>query len=315
MPLVSLPGAQLIHCSVRDLICNAEQQCRAQLAVSDVLDTAVLLTAMDLSVESEAFGAHVRIEENEVPTITGRLVSTRDQIYHLSVPPIGTGRTEIYLETARRLATAPGSRIVLGCMIGPFSLASRLFGVSETLESTALEPEVISVLLEKTTSFLIDYARAFKDAGANGIIIAEPTAGLLSPRSLVMFSSDSVRRITHAVMDERFDVILHNCGATLAHLAGTLEAGATMYHFGKPMDIAEALTLLQDRDIILSGNLDPSGVFRSGTPEEVRSATEELMRRTSRLKNFVPSSGCDLPADVPLENIRTFLAAVAGVYN
>ncbi len=310
MPLVSLPGAKLIYRATRDLFGDAEHQSQSQLALRETLNTTILMTAMDLSVEAEAFGAHVRREEDEVPTITGRLVSSRDEIYNLGIPAIGGGRTGTYLETARKLSSAPGHHIVLGCMIGPFSLAGRLFGVSETLEATALEPEWICILLEKTTSFLIDYARAFKEIGASGIIIAEPTAGLLSPRSLVTFSSESVRRITKAVQDASFDVILHNCGATLSHLAGTLEAEAAIYHFGKPMDIVEALTRVQDRDIILSGNLDPSGVFRSGTQEDVRSATRELMRRTSTLKNFVPSSGCDLPTDVPLENIRAFLDAV-----
>ncbi|MBI5474795.1 MAG: uroporphyrinogen decarboxylase family protein [Ignavibacteriae bacterium] len=310
MPLVSLPGAKLIHCAACDLFQDAEHQSQAQLAVRDALNTTVLMTAMDLSVEAEAFGACVRREGDEVPTITGRLVSSLDEICNLRVPAIGSGRTGIYLEAARKLSAAAGSNIVLGCMIGPFSLAGRLFGVSETLETTALEPEWISVLLEKTTSFLTDYARAFKEAGANGIIIAEPTAGLLSPRSLETFSSDFVRRIIDAVQDEGFDVILHNCAATLPHLAGILKAGAAMYHFGKPMDIVEALARVLDRDIILAGNLDPSGIFRSGTPAEVRDATRELMQRTSTLKNFVPSSGCDLPADVPLENIRAFMDAV-----
>ncbi len=310
MPLVSLPGAKLIHCATSDIFEDAEYQSQAQLALRGALNTTVLMTAMDLSVEAEAFGANVRREGNEVPTVTGRLVSSRDEICSLVVPAIGNGRTAIYLETARKLSAAPGSHIVLGCMIGPFSLAGRLFGVSEALETTALEPEWISALLEKTTAFLIDYARAFKEAGANAIIIAEPTAGLLSPRAMVTFSSSFVKRITNEIQDDRFDVILHNCGATLQHFASALEAGAIMYHFGKPMDIAEALARVQNRDIILAGNLDPSAIFRSRTPAEVRNATRELMQRTSTLKNFVPSSGCDLPADVPLDNIRAFMDAV-----
>ncbi len=313
MPLVSLPGARLIRRRTRALFEDAEYQTQAQLALSSALNTRVLMTAMDLSVEAEAFGAPVRREENEVPTIAGRLVSSRDGIYSLGVPAVGCGRTSTYLEAARKLLAAPGPHIVLACMIGPFSLAGRLFGVSETLETTALEPEWISVLLEKTTSFLIDYARAFKETGISGIIIAEPTAGLLSPRSLVKFSSDSVRRIIEAVQDGWFDVILHNCGAKLPHLAGTLEAGAAVYHFGSPMDIAEALMVVQDRDTILAGNLDPSGVFRSGTPDTVRHATRELLQRTAGLRNFIPSSGCDLPADVPVVNIRAFMDVIEGV--
>ncbi len=40
---------------------------------------------------------------------------------------------------------------MLGGLIGPFSLAGRLFGVSESLELTLTEPETTKALLEKTT--------------------------------------------------------------------------------------------------------------------------------------------------------------------
>ena len=67
-----------------------------------------------------------------------------------------------------------------------------------------LEPEVIHILLEKITGFLIDYALAFKEAGANGIIIAEPAAGLLSPVLCEEFSSKYVQRIVEEVQDDYF---------------------------------------------------------------------------------------------------------------
>ena len=43
------------------------------------------------------------------------------------------------------------------------------------------EPELVETVLEKATEFLVAYAKAFKEAGANGICLAEPAAGLLSP--------------------------------------------------------------------------------------------------------------------------------------
>jgi uroporphyrinogen decarboxylase len=34
---------------------------------------------------------------------------------------------------------------------------------------------------KKVTDFIIEYIGSFKQAGANGVVIAEPAAGLLSP--------------------------------------------------------------------------------------------------------------------------------------
>ena len=151
----------MIGRTVRDILTRATHQYVAQIALSETVGSSVLMTAMDLSAEAEAFGATIRMDDNEVPAVTGRLVTSAQEIESLSLPAPGTGRTRVYLETAHRLSGEHGTPLVLGGMIGPFSLAGRLFGVSEALEATMTGPETMVALLEKTTSFLVMYARAF----------------------------------------------------------------------------------------------------------------------------------------------------------
>lgn len=309
MPVATYPGAHLIGTNVRTLVSNAASQVEAQQAFHEHFQTPFVMSAMDLSVEAEAFGASVLITDDEVPTVTGRLVTNVEAVKALPVPGIGAKRTRVYVETIRLLAHLPGEPVILGGIIGPFSLAGRLFGVSEALMLTAAEPDTLTRLLEKTTSFLKGYARAFKEAGAHGIIMAEPTAGLMSPRSVSEFSSPYINQIIRDVEDQNFSVILHNCGARIAHLAPTLEAGARIMHFGKPMDIASALAQVPP-DIILCGNLDPSEVFYGSTPEQVAAKTRALLDITKPYRNFVPSSGCDVPGNAPLENLEAFFTTV-----
>jgi uroporphyrinogen decarboxylase len=84
---------------------------------------------------------------------------------------------------------------------------------------------MILTLLEKVTDFLLEYTQAFREIGAAGVIMAEPAAGLLSPRGLGKFSAPFVRRIVESVQNENFSLILHNCGARLVHLPKVLESG------------------------------------------------------------------------------------------
>lgn len=58
------------------------------------------------------------------------------------------------------------------------------------------------------------------------------------------------------------------------------------------------------------GNLDPVGVFKMGTAEEIREATLNLLEETREYDNFVLSSGCDIPPEVPAENIESFYDAL-----
>jgi uroporphyrinogen decarboxylase len=309
MPIGVYAGLEITGSTIRDIVTDPKAQAAAVLALHERLRTPVLLTAMDLSAESEAFGCEIRMSDSEIPTVIGRKVTGPEDLKTLPAPKPGDARTAVHLEAARLVRKAVVAP-VLGCMIGPFSLAGRIFGMSEALEATALEPEIVLDLLEKVVEFQIAYARAFRETGITGIIVAEPAAGLLSPVGLGSFSAPFVKRIVEGAQARDFAVILHNCGAKLVHLNKVLESGAEIYHFGAPMDIVAALERVAGQ-VILGGNLDPAAVFRSGTPESVRTATLALLDATRGHKNYFISSGCDIPPGTPLANLEAFYKAVA----
>ena len=143
MPILAYPGAALAGCTVRELVTDPSAQVAAQRALHERVGTTFRLSAMDLSVEAEAFGAEVVLSESEVPTVTGRLVRDEAEIARLAVPAVGAGRTRVYVETVRRLAAEGGDGPVLAGMLGPFTLASRILGISETLVETIDRPKMI----------------------------------------------------------------------------------------------------------------------------------------------------------------------------
>ena len=311
MPIGAYSGLEITGESVEDVVSLPGAQFRAVMALHDRYRTPVLLTAMDLSAEAEAYGCEIRMSEREIPTVVGRLVTNEAEIVALPNPVPGDTRTRVPLETAWRLvAEADGPIPVLGCMLGPFSLAGRLYGVSETIEATAVEPETIEVLLRQVTAFLCQYALAFRETGAWGVIVAEPAAGPLSPAGLGRFSAPFVKRIVEAAETPDFAVVLYNCEAKIIHLEKVLESGAGINHFGAPMDIVAALGKVGP-DVILSGNLDPTAVFHNGTPQAVGEATRALLEATRSYKNFIISSGCDIPPGTPLASLNAFYRAVA----
>jgi uroporphyrinogen decarboxylase len=176
------------------------------------------------------------------------------------------------------------------------------------MELTVTEPDLIAAVLDKCVAFLIEYIRAFQSAGADGVLMAEPAAGLLSPRSMALHSSKPIRTIAEIVSDNRFAVILHNCAAKPLHLPAMLETGLKAFHFGTPMNMSAALNTIPS-DVIVAGNLDPSAVFCQSSPDDVRARTTELLAVTQSHPNYVLSSGCDLPAQTPLANLDAFFAA------
>ena len=113
--------------------------------------------------------------------MTAAIIQEEEEADALQVPPVGAGRTGECLAGIRQVAGQVKDRPVLAGMIGPYSLAGRLLDMTEIMILCYEEPEIVETVLEKVTGFLCDYARAFKEAGADGIVMAEPAAGLLSP--------------------------------------------------------------------------------------------------------------------------------------
>ena len=169
---------------------------------------------------------------------------------------------------------------------------------------------MVHIVMKKVTAFLIDYARAYKSTGAMGMVMAEPLTGLLSPAMAAEFSHPYVKRIVEAVQDDDFLVIYHNCGESAAKMTDDLPGlGAAGYHFGNKVDMADVLKNMP-ADVLVMGNVDPAGQFRNGTPETITAETNRLLELGKRHRNFVISSGCDIPPATPWENIEAFFAAV-----
>lgn len=309
MPVLSFPAVQLMGITVKDLISSSDHQAKAMALIARHTDASASVSLMDLSVEAEAFGATIRVSDDEVPTVTGMLVHDEDEVAALAVPQVGAARTGLYVEAIRKACDLITDRPVLAGMIGPYSLAARLRDVSEIMMDSYDDPDMVHVLLQKSTEFLISYAKAYKEAGANGIVIAEPVAGLLSPDLAAEFSAPYVKKIVAAVQDDSFLIVYHNCGgAVVAQLPSILSIGASAYHFGNAIDMLDVLQKVPD-DTICMGNIDPAGEFRGSTPDSMREATLSLLKKCSGYKNFVLSSGCDIPPLSKWENIDAFFAA------
>lgn len=304
LPIGNYAGVKQIGATIRQAVMDSTVQAEAALATQRRLDTPVLLTGMDLSVEAEVFGCPVRFLDDEVPVVVDRIINYQSQINQLIAPHAGAGRTSVYLDAVRKMVLEGNKTgvAVYGGMIGPFSLAARLFGVSETLELSVVDPEPVLRLLDKIIPFLLDYASAFSAAGAQGVILAEPAAGLLSPRSLEKFSTPYVKMIVDQCQNDRYKIMLHNCGAKVVHLPKIMTCGAAIYHFGAAMDMQKALETA-DQDTLIGGNLDPAEVFVLGDEKTVREKTLELLIRTQNHPNFFLSSGCEIPPNMNLDNL------------
>ena len=310
IPIMTHPGIELIGKTVSEAVTDGNVHFESIKVLNEKYQAAACTTIMDLTVEAEAFGATVVIPEDEIPTVIGRLLSNNEDVENLQIPNLSAARLPTYLLANKLAASHIKDKPVFGGMIGPFSLAGRLYDMSELMIACYCEPETAKLLLSKCTDFLTKYCAEIKKQGVQGVIIAEPAAGLLSNDGCNEFSSIYIKQIIDTVQDDNFMIILHNCGNTGHCTQAMVETSAMGYHFGNKIDMISALSNCPPETIVM-GNLDPVTLFKSGDAEEIRSQTLALLEKTAAFPNFILSSGCDIPPYVPHENIEAFYEALA----
>ena len=310
VPVMTHPGIEQNGHTVRQAVSDGRVHYEAVMTLTQRYPSAAAATIMDLTTEAEAFGAEIAFSDEAVPAVSSRLLPDVESICRLQVPSLSAGRIPQYLKANLMAAQAIQDRPLLAGCIGPFSLAGRLYDMSEIMVLIYEHPEAAHTLLTKCTDFIEKYCLALKQTGANGVMMAEPAAGLMSNGDCLTFSSQYVKRIVERVQDDDFIVVLHNCGNTGHCTQAMVSTGAAAYHFGNKCRMEEVIREMPPTALAM-GNIDPVSVFKDGTPGEMRQAVTELLDRMRPYPNFVLSSGCDTPPHTPLANVDAFFDALA----
>lgn len=314
IPIMTHPGIELVGKTVLDAVTDGSVHADAIVSLVENTPSDAATVIMDLTVEAEAFGAKLQYASNEVPSVSERLLHNMSEVENIPIPELSAARIPEYLKANRIAAERIKDRPVYAGCIGPYSLAGRLYDMSEMMMAIYVEPDLAKMLLAKCSVFIMKYIQALKETGVDGVIMAEPAAGLLSNEDATTFSTNYIKPIVEAVQDDNFLFVLHNCGNTGHCTQSMVDSGAKGLHFGNQCNMVEALRQVPG-DRIVMGNLDPVGIFKSATPEQVYDATTKLLEETAEFDNFVISTGCDVPPGVSKENIDAFYRAVCNFNN
>ena len=303
IPLLGAPGVKLSKTTLRENLTNERIQLKTLELLIEKFKPDGIFPFMDLTVEAEALGLEVDFADNDNPSIRNHCIKTIENLKSIRRRYKGiSGRMPIFLNIVENLAKN-FSLIVGAYVIGPFTLVGELMGLENLCLNLMMKPASVHKFLDFVTRVIKDYAYALLTAGADIVIILEPSAVILSPRHFEEFSG---KYISHLVSDLGTKLMLHICGNSNHILKQMSRTGIMGLSVDSPVNLKETSNIVSE-DVILMGNLDPIKVFLQSNPEEIAKATRILLEEMKGIRNFILSSGCDLPINTPLENIEAFM--------
>jgi uroporphyrinogen decarboxylase len=303
-PLAGYPGVRLIGRSVREALHDAGTQLGALGALEKRLRPDIVFTLLDLTVEAESMGLSVDFFEKMPPSLAEQRLPKLERFYELGLPdPEKDARMPVFLEVAEGLAVDEG-RMSGAYATGPFTLLAQLLGTEELLDRVRLG-DSLTEPLAFATSVVGEYAAALA-ARVDMIALVDPAAEALRAEEYGSLCRPYVSGLAGIIRSSGALCLLHVCG-DITHLLEELAlTGAEGICLDSKVNLQREIAKMPSNIVVL-GNIDPKRVMQRGTPEDVRWEVRRLLRNVKTARNFVLSTGCDVPMDTPIRNLEAMM--------
>jgi uroporphyrinogen decarboxylase len=314
IPQITYTTAQLTGVGLVEALHSPEKTAKALLAGQRELGYDAIYAGWESSFNllAEAMGCTMRYPEDDAPQVTGHIVQDPSDIDKVPIPdPDSEGRIPIHLETVKLVKQEIGDTVPIFCYVpGPFTLAGQICGVNKLMIATIRDTQFVNDLSRITTEASKRYVEANISAGADVIVAADPTASasLISPDMFRTLASPYLEEVLDVAVKKGVIPALHVCGQTSPILELMCDTGAKILEIDHLVDLGKAKRQIGER-VCLQGNIDPTDLLLTGTPEAVEQAAKNCIEQASQKGRFILSSGCEIPPAAPLPNIQAMVNA------
>jgi uroporphyrinogen decarboxylase len=311
-------AARIAGVPLDDYVRDGETLALCQLKALHQYRYDAVFSVMDVNVETEAAGSVLRYPENHYSVIERYVLSPeicqRAEWDGLAVPdPQRDGRMPEMLKALTTLRHELKDEVaVIGCILGPFTLATQLLGLEPTLYLAIDDPSRLALLMDYATEVVIQFGLAQLRAGAHLPIVFDPSASpaVIPPSFFREFELPRLQRVFQALSEAgAIANWLHIAGPGASILPYYEKAGVHIANFDYMVGAEEAKNRLPGT--CLNGNIK-SLLFVEGSPAEVEAEAVNLLRDFRDRRGFILSSGCEIPPEAKPENVVALVRALDG---
>jgi MtaA/CmuA family methyltransferase len=276
----------------------------AQVQTAEKFDFDYVSSISDPAREAADCGAAVHYFDDQPPAIDEQhalLADTRKLLTLTAPDPVGGGRMHDRVQATALFRERVGQeKVIEGWVEGPCAEAADLRGINTLMMDFYENPQFVRDLFEFVIAMEIAFAQAQVDAGATLIGIGDAAASLVGPVIYNEFVWPYELRLVQAVQGMGVPVRLHICGniRPILEAIGRLHCEIVDLDFMVP--VAEARAAMGP-DQVLLGNVEPVGVLRNGTPDDVNRVIAQCHAEAGA--RYIVGAGCEVPRDTPEANV------------
>ncbi|HNT74938.1 MAG TPA: uroporphyrinogen decarboxylase family protein [Anaerolineae bacterium] len=308
VPFAGVHAGKLKGYSAQEVLTDGDKLFESLLAVNQTYDPDGQPIVFDLQLEAEILGCDLVWVEKGPPTVAAHPLETRMDV-PTRLPEAADGRLPLILDVMRRMKAAVGDRTALyGLITGPFTLASHLRG-TEIFMDMFDHPDFLRALLAFGRDVAQRMAALYIEAGMDVIAVVDPLVSQVSPRHFRQFLSAPFSDVFAAIRAQGAYSSFFVCGDATKNIEAMCHTGADSLSVDENIDLAAAKRITDAHNLTIGGNIPLTTRMLLGSQQDNMKFVADLLAQIDP-HNFILAPGCDMPYDVPVENVVGVLQAV-----
>jgi len=288
-----------------EIMCNVEEYIHEKFG-SDGAGISTSLRGM-----AEAMGSEIKYTRNNVAQLRKPALKLSEVDNAKLVDIDKDGRLLVILDAVRKVKERLGDKVSVSASVtGPLSIAAMVVGTENLLIGMIKKPQQVHQLMEVIVENNNRLIKRLVEMGV-GIGFPDPVSStaLISVEQYRKFSLPYFKRNVDYVKSLGGGCGLHICGTSRKLWEDLRETGIGAFSLDNVEDLEEAKRVLGGK-MGIQGNVPPVDVMKLGTPHDVlRSARECIRKGWDSPNGFTLTSGCQMPAGTPEENMQALMDA------
>lgn len=308
VPFAGVHAGQLKGYTATEMLTSKDKLVECLLEANKAYSPDGQPVAFDLQVEAEILGCKMRWADKAPPSVeTHPLASTRD--IPSIIPKATDGRLPIFLHATRQLKAKVGDNTaIFGLVTGPLTLASHLRGTGLFVDMIRQKPYTRE-LLAHASDVAMAMASHYIDAGADVVAVVDPVVSQISPKAFDDLLHDPFSRIFKHAKQAGARTSFFVCGDATRNIEPMCKTVPDSIFVDENIDMVAAKKITDKHDIVIGGNIPLTSVLLYGTQQDNMKYVIDLLDELGNT-NLVIAPGCDMPYDVPPDNVIGIAQAV-----
>jgi uroporphyrinogen decarboxylase len=313
VPFAGVHAGSLKGYKADEVLTDKEKLVVSLLEVNHQYDPDGQPVVFDLQVEAEILGCDLVWAENAPPSVASHpLASTLELPTRL--PEKTEGRLPLVLEAMAKMKQQVGSHTALyGLVTGPFTLASHLRG-TEIFMDMFDHPDYLRELIAYTTRAAKRISEFYLEAGMDVIAVVDPLVSQISPKHFRNFLLADFNDLFSFIRAKEAFSSFFVCGDATKNIDVMCQTSPDCIAVDENIDMLAAKQITDQYNITLEGNIPLTTCMLFGTQRDnikyVLDLIDAIFPGDTLPKNLIISPGCDMPYDVPVDNVVGSMQAI-----